>query len=173
MNAAAKKLAMAIAGELRGGGNRSPVEQMTVYLSVGRKLRAGAADPTRYGYDAVREIAAFVPGLGNEERAHGILDLAGVGDGGKKFILEQTATPLGNGKHLTLGHWLWLKKHEGWADPGEGGGWILRQLEWLAKSSPPAAVLERVDGLWEEQLRRERAAARAGIEEAVRILQGC
>lgn len=168
MEPATRKLAEAIARTMRGLDKRTPVEQMVDYFDIGRKLQPVVVDEGTYGPAAMRKIAAFVPELKGEDRVYELRDISMVDRRSKKFILEQTAIPMANGQHLTVGHWHWLLRHQASANTTEPGGWVVSELAWLRKESPSADVLDHV----EEVVARRRDSELEEVQEKVREAVG-
>ena len=169
--AAIRKVVRAIKAELRDIDRRSAVEQMAVYIDIGRRLKEVAENERKYGSDAMREIAELVPELKSEGHAYEIRDLAAVGTGGKEYIFEHTALPMSSGMYLSLGHWLWLMRHMSWMNPSEPGVWLCSELAWLRKESPSAEILEHVDAVWEKRHSRELQVAQETVRKAVGLLE--
>jgi len=93
------------------------------------------------------------------------------GDEIQEFMLKETATPMDNGKHLTLGHWLWLFHHQSQRSEVEQDAWLGRELAWLRKESPAAAVLEHVDAVLEDEHKREMDQLRESAREVIGMLE--
>ncbi len=171
MQPATKKLARAIASQLRDIDKQSPVKQMAIYFATGRKLQEMLGDEGTYGATAIKDTVECVPQLRDENRAYEIMSLSGQGITFKKFVLEQTAIPMSNGQHLTLGHWIWLVWHHPTEDPREQKKWLHGELAWLRRESPSASVIEHIEGVLKQDSLRERELAEKRVQEAIRLLE--
>lgn len=171
MNKATNKMAMRIAGLLKGFDRKTPVEQMVTYLTVGEKLACMVEDEREYGSKAVADVVSLVPQLKTEEYAYGIMNLSRRDDEAREFMLKETATPMGDGKPLALGHWLWLARHQPDWSEAERDAWLGRELAWLRKESPSAAVLEHVEAVQGAEYQREVDEIRKSVEDAIGVLE--
>lgn len=63
---ATRKIAKAIATELKDLDKRLPVEQMATYLGIGAKLQGVLHDEATYGARAMKDVADAVPLPGGE-----------------------------------------------------------------------------------------------------------
>lgn len=172
MQTATKKVVKAIKSQLKGFDKRSPVEQMAVYFAIGDKLEEVLDDEGTYGATTMKDIVDSVPQLKDVRRAYGIRAISMASETGKEYILEQTAIPMSNGQHLTLGHWLWVMMHEPTGGPAEQEEWLLGELAWLRRESPSETVIEHVERVLEERHDREMKTVREEtVQEAIGLLR--
>lgn len=136
---------------------------MAAYLAVGDALQKAVPDASEYpdsvfvyGDHVIENLVASVPELGDVDTAYGMFGLAAERDEVREFILDATATPMGDGQPLTLAHWLWVDRHQPPAD-GEDlpNAWWHAELDWLRSASPSPAVLAHVEGVLERKHERE------------------
>jgi len=165
INGATNEMAKRIAAMLKDIDRKPPVEQMATYLAIGEKL----ACMVERSSPAVADVVSLVPQLRTEW--YGIMELFRRGDEIQEFMLKETATPMDNGKHLTLGHWLWLFHHQSQRSEVEQDAWLGRELAWLRKESPAAAVLEHVDAVLEDEHKREMDQLRESAREVIGMLE--
>lgn len=165
------KQAKAIASEFKDFDRRSPVEQMATYFAIGQRLQEVLVAPYKYGWDALKEIIERVPQLRDETHAYKIRDISVQDEAVKKLILEQTAILMSNGQHPTLTHWLWVLRQWTRLNPAEQKAWRVRELEWLRRESPSAAVIEHLENVLEERHSWEMAEAKERVQEAIGLLE--
>lgn len=195
MTKATKKLAKQIAAEIKNIESKTAVEQMATYFTIGWHLRKMVEGwEAECGPTALQDLVALVPHLKTEEYAYRLMALTDHDEEIRGFMLEETATPMGNGQHLTPDHWGWLFRHQPeeasteqdqWSRRGfrpfphqpkeasvdEKGQWLRRELAWLRKESPSAAVLEHVEEILRAEHERETDRFRESVEDVVHTLQ--
>lgn len=171
MKKATEKMAKRIAGMLKGIDRKPPADQMATYLAIGEKLVCMVEDESEYGSTAVMDVVSLVPQLRTEGYAYGIMNLSRRNDEAREFMLKETATPMGDGKSLTLGHWFWLLRHLPGESEAEQDAWLNRELAWLRKESPSAAVLEHLEAVLGAEYQREMDEIRKSVEDAIGVLE--
>ncbi len=168
---ATNKMAMRIAGMLKGIDRKPPVEHLATYFSVGDKIACMVEDEAEYGSTAVADVVSLVPQLRNEGYAYEIMNLSRWDDEAREFMLKESATPTDDGMPLTLGHWFWLFRHRPDESEAERDAWLGRELAWLRKESPSVEVLEHVEGVLREKYERETDRIRSSVEDAIAKLE--
>jgi hypothetical protein len=196
---AMNKMAKKIAAEIKNMGLKTPAEQMAAYCTIGGHIRDVVwGNETEYGPTPVLDLVARVPELKSEEYALRIMNLSdlwsSLGEDVRDYVLEETARPMSNGQYLSPTHWSWLlrhkpeepspeeelmpryslrsSRHQSNAEPvDERGQWLSRELAWIRKESPSAAVLEHVEEILQAEHERETDRLRESVRDAVHTLE--
>lgn len=154
----------------------TPVERMAAYLAAGRLLRRVLEDELTYGPSGVTDITTRVPHLLTPMRAYQVLGLADRGDAVCAALLEETATPMDDGRPLGPGHWAWVFRACSQDAPAGDDERFRAELAWLRRESPSEAVLEHIAQVLDRERERELDEIREAVvsaAEGVRGAVGC
>jgi hypothetical protein len=162
MSAATKKFAKEIAKDFDRLEKLPPDGQMAALFQIGGEFRRAHISGKRFGSSEISEIVRYEPRLKNAQHVFDLTVWAAQDDEFKNFIIEQTAIPMSNGKHLTFAHWKWLLSYEQFFEESMGEEkWKLAELAWLRKEALSEAVIEHIEVF----RKRERVKKREKIEE--------
>ncbi len=144
---AAKKIAALFVGS----ETMTPEERLAAYLAAGREIQRVRECELTYGPNRMAELASRVPELGNVGRAAWLAWFSYCNDELWPYFAAAVAAPMGNGRPLLLGHWMWAVR--ACSPNGERLDFerFEAELAWLRREAPSEEVLEHIVGVLDDE----------------------